>query len=158
MSIASDGGWIGVDLDGTLAEYSTWISADHIGKPIPGMVARVKRWLEEGTEVRILTARVSGNRPSCVVAEAAIRRWCKEHIGRELEVTCTKDWMMLELWDDRAVQVIKDTGETLVEQLGKAQSKIQELEGALDQLRAEIEYRTVTPSTAPYDPTNRNRL
>lgn len=26
--------WIGVDLDGTLAEYNNWISIEHIGKPI----------------------------------------------------------------------------------------------------------------------------
>jgi hypothetical protein len=25
--------WIGVDLDGTLAEYNDWINIEHIGKP-----------------------------------------------------------------------------------------------------------------------------
>ena len=50
-------GWIGVDLDGTLAEYHGWNGS--IGKPIAPMVDRVKRWLAEGVEVRIMTARVS---------------------------------------------------------------------------------------------------
>ncbi len=41
-------GWIGVDLDGTLAEYHGWVSPDNIGKPIPQMVARVKNLIAEG--------------------------------------------------------------------------------------------------------------
>jgi hypothetical protein len=36
-------GWIGVDLDATLAKYDGWKSADHIGEPIPAMVDRVSR-------------------------------------------------------------------------------------------------------------------
>jgi hypothetical protein len=51
-------GWIGVDLDGCLAKYDKWVSIDHIGEPITPMVERVKRWLREGREVRIFTARV----------------------------------------------------------------------------------------------------
>ena len=35
-------GWIGVDLDGTLAMYDQWAGAGHIGEPIPLMVERVK--------------------------------------------------------------------------------------------------------------------
>jgi hypothetical protein len=49
----SDNGWIGVDLDGTLAHYDGWKGADHIGEPIAPMVERVKRWLSEGHEVRV---------------------------------------------------------------------------------------------------------
>ena len=39
-------GWIGVDFDGTLAQYGTWVSPTHCGKPIAPMVERVQRWLE----------------------------------------------------------------------------------------------------------------
>lgn len=35
-------GWIGVDLDGTLAFYDSWRGIDHIGAPIPLMLQRVK--------------------------------------------------------------------------------------------------------------------
>ena len=49
--------WIGVDLDGTLAEYHGW-NDGKIGEPIQLMVERVKRWLAEGKSVRIMTARV----------------------------------------------------------------------------------------------------
>lgn len=108
-------GWIGVDLDGTLAEYNGWVSPTHIGAPIPKMVNRIRRWLSEGRQVRIFTARVfaSGrvNDEELGLVIMAIGDWCEEHIGQRLPITCTKDYGMVELWDDRAVQVIPNTGE-----------------------------------------------
>lgn len=101
-------GWIGVDLDGTLAEYGGWKGPDHIGAPIPRMVERVKAWLAEGKAVKIFTARVWGDDRDGVAE--IIQAWCKQHIGQELEVTCAKDYGMIELWDDRAVQVEPNTG------------------------------------------------
>lgn len=106
----SDGGWIGVDLDGTLAEYHGWIGTEHIGDPIAPMVDRVKLWLGAGVEVRIFTARVCMGEQAVV---ATIQAWCLEHIGCILPVTCEKDFGMIELWDDRAVQVIANTGEPI---------------------------------------------
>lgn len=101
-------GWIGVDLDGTLAEYHGWQGIEHIGKPVPAMVERVKNWLAEGREVRIFTARVfTGD----LLAIKAIEAWCQEHIGTVLKVTSVKDFGMIELWDDRAVRVVPNTGE-----------------------------------------------
>jgi hypothetical protein len=101
-------GWIGVDLDGTLAEYHGRGDGG-IGKPIPAMLKRVKRWLKEGREVRIVTARVAFDRNGA--ERWQVKAWCKEHIGQELEVTNKKDYGMIELWDDRAVQVRRNTGE-----------------------------------------------
>lgn len=104
-------GWIGVDLDGTLAEYHGWQGINHIGPPIEPMVARVKQWLAEGQEVRIFTARVSSDDSSeLIVIRAAIHKWCREHIGRTLEVTNVKDYGMKELYDDRCVTVEQNTG------------------------------------------------
>lgn len=108
-------GWIGVDLDGTLAEYDGWVSPTHIGAPIPKMVERIKKWLSEGREVRIFTARVfAGGRVDAIelqMVRQSISEWCYQHIGQILPVTCTKDYGMVELWDDRAVQVVPNTGE-----------------------------------------------
>lgn len=106
-------GWIGVDLDGTLAEYDRWRGASHIGAPIEHMVARVKRWLDEGREVRIMTARVACNHIEARAVEDAVKDWCLEHLGAELAVTCTKDRAMIEIWDDRAVTVEVNTGRQL---------------------------------------------
>lgn len=81
---------------------------DHIGKPVPLMLARVRKWLAEGREVRIFTARVSGPDPER--AAAPIRAWCRKHLGVELPITCSKDYDMIELWDDRCVPVDCNTG------------------------------------------------
>lgn len=35
----SASGWIGVDLDGTLAVYDEWRGVSHIGAPVPAMLA-----------------------------------------------------------------------------------------------------------------------
>ena len=101
-------GWIGVDLDGTLAEYHGWVDGGKIGKPIPKMVARVKKWLKEGKAVKVFTARV--HLDSDGSERWRIKAWCKEHLGQDLEVTNKKDYGMIELWDDRAVEVQRNTG------------------------------------------------
>lgn len=102
--------WLGVDLDGTLAHYTKWRGIEHIGNPIPAMLARVKRWLADGRHVKIFTARVSSQHEDANVARKHIESWCIDHLGRALEVTAEKDGHMVELWDDRAVQVEKNTG------------------------------------------------
>jgi hypothetical protein len=108
-------GWIGVDLDGTLAKYGGWKGPGHIGEPVPAMVARVKKWISEGRDVRILTARVSHNGArerinEAAVAAQAISDWTAKIFGYPLPVTNEKDYAMIELWDDRCVQVEPNTG------------------------------------------------
>jgi hypothetical protein len=116
--------WIGVDLDGTLAKHYWPEDGPYdplrIGEPIPAMVGRVKCWLALGQEVRIFTARVGpqGSLPrfsgeNQVDIEAiykAIWDWSIIHIGASLQATCTKDYEMAELWDDRAIRVVHNTG------------------------------------------------
>lgn len=104
-------GWIGVDLDGTLAKYDGWQGIEHIGEPIAPMVERVKRWLEAGHEVRVFTARVSvEDQHERLSVIRSVQDWCEKHVGQPLAVTCMKDFGMVELWDDRAVQVEMNTG------------------------------------------------
>ncbi len=111
----SESGWIGVDLDGTLAYYDGWVSVEHIGQPIEPMVSRVKEWIACGKTVKIFTARMHGHGAPLIGGGLAdvktpIQDWCKIHIGQALEVTNVKDFGMLELWDDRAIQVECNTG------------------------------------------------
>lgn len=113
--MSSDSGWIGVDLDGTLAHYDGWNGYSHIGDPIMPMVRRIQRWLVEGKTVKVFTARVYGHGAPLIGggsedAITPIKEWCRRWIGQELEVTNVKDFGMIELWDDRAVQVIANTG------------------------------------------------
>jgi hypothetical protein len=132
-------GWIGVDFDGTLATYDKWVHESHCGEPIAPMVKLVKKWRAEGRDVRIFTARVfpvafaaptafhgewaiipgvglpSERIKGCGLAITAIQAWCKEHLGEILPITCVKDYGMIELYDDRAVQVRANTGELVGE-------------------------------------------
>ena len=131
-------GWIGVDLDGTCFTYYEWVGWNVFGDPIQPMLDRIKRWLNEGRDVRVVTARVglpifrnagedvySGNMKStCYVTGAAfsdrmminaIQDLFFHHVGKRLPVQCYKDAHMIELWDDRAVQVIPNTGITLTD-------------------------------------------
>lgn len=118
--------WIGVDFDGTLAFYESkqWPA---LGEPIPLMQQRVIRWLAAGKDVRIVTARVDGGHAARADGHpnpadpddqtAKIQEWCLKHLGKALPVTCSKDYAMVELWDDRAVQVIPNTGRTIADEL-----------------------------------------
>jgi len=107
----SKGPWVGVDLDGTLAFYDGWKGIDHVGEPIPAMVNRVREWLARGIKVKVFTARIAvSNQVQRAQVELAIRQWTLKHIGFDLEVTNVKDFDMVELWDDRAVQVEANTG------------------------------------------------
>ncbi len=116
-------GWIGVDLDGTLAEYHGW-DGGNIGRPIPNMVRRVRWWIANHRDVRIFTARVaetlSRNEQGVVDDHAfamdqrlRITAWCIENIGVVLPITATKDFGMIELWDDRCVHVEINTGRVI---------------------------------------------
>lgn len=112
--------WVGVDLDGTLAYYEEWIDEYHIGEPVPAMIDKVKKHLAAGDEVRIFTARIAGNRQGISPEQTTqlIQDWCEKHIGLRLPVTCIKDFGMEVLYDDRCVQIIKNTGKSLYETFG----------------------------------------
>ncbi len=103
-------GWIGVDLDGCLAEYGGWQGPQSIGKPVPLMMARVKKWIAEGKTVKIFTARAY--LPEQI---PFVKEWLKENGLPDLEVTNIKDFGMVLLYDDRAIQIKTNTGEIVGE-------------------------------------------
>ena len=110
-------GWIGVDLDGTLAEHYWPQKRQYdpmiIGDPVIPMLRRVARLIDEGYEVRVMTARVGphGSAPGygeehTQRVRAEIANWTRmRHLGRALEATCVKDYNMIALYDDRAVRI-----------------------------------------------------
>lgn len=124
--------WIGVDLDGTLAEYDTWQGPLHIGKPVPRMVARVRNWLKAGQEVRIFTARANKEHPEYDAAILAIKAWCMKVFGVELPVTAAKDYSMIELWDDRCRQVYMNTGVPVSDTIDRLVESLRNVERAVD--------------------------
>lgn len=101
--------WIGFDLDGTLAYYeSGYCEKGIVGDPIPSMITVLRSWLEKGATVKIFTARA--NSPEHV---QLIRAWLKKQGLPDLEITDTKGPGMVLGYDDRIIQVRKNTGEIL---------------------------------------------
>lgn len=123
-------GWIGFDLDGTLAHYEGWIGIEHIGKPIQPMGELLKKFIAEDQPVKIFTARVYRRhewlamdplyeesqekrialQKECELVEATIWNWLAEQGLPKLPITCVKDFRMIQLYDDRCVQVETNTG------------------------------------------------
>jgi len=147
--------WVGFDLDGTLAEYDHWVNYCHIGKPIEPMVKYIRYLHERGTLVKIVTARVApkatdnskpggGTQEEC---REVIRKWCQKYLGFTPEVTHEKDHLMIELYDDRVKQVIRNKGIVLEEQLHRVlhenerlEMRNAELEGEVESLKRQIAY------------------
>ena len=106
-------GWVGVDFDGTLAQSGHDSGPEDVGLPIEPMVRRVRKWIRDGRDVRLLTAR----KPS-----PTLRRWMREHLGAILPITNKKDHDMQFLVDDRAVHAERDTGKINEEDLQRVQT------------------------------------
>jgi len=99
-------GWIGVELDGTLAHYDIHQEANHIGKPVEKMIKRVQQWLMVEADVRLFTARAADPQMLPV-----IEAWLKTHRLEKMKITCEKDFSMSQFWDDRGIHVICNRGE-----------------------------------------------
>lgn len=96
-----------VDLDGTFANYKHY-KVGQIGKIIPKMLERVQEWLKNGDNVIIFTARAHNPKD-----KEAIRKWLKLNGLPNLKITNIKTPDITDIWDDRAKQVIKNTGEVV---------------------------------------------
>lgn len=108
-------GWVGFDFDGTLVTYNSGdASKGEIGQPVWPMVAKARALLTRGIEVRIVTARVSGDNEEHVGRwRTRIEHWAIQHLGQMVKVTCSKDYSMMCLYDDRAIAVEHGTGRVL---------------------------------------------
>lgn len=110
-----------VDLDGTLAHFEKWDGPTVIGKPIPKMVQKVKKWLAQGDKITIFTSRIYPDgkftQPEeCEAAKNEVENWCVRFLGVKLDVTYQKGVFDI-LYDDRAEHIVLNTGETTEERL-----------------------------------------
>lgn len=133
------GPWIGVDLDGTLAHYDKYVSPGHIGPMIPKMKEIIIQWLKNGYRVKIMTARMS-HEETADQSKEAIQDWLEENGLPRLDVTCIKDYKMIRLYDDRAIQVLPNSGTTLEEIVKDLLAENAALKDQLD----EVEFRIMT--------------
>ena len=108
-------GWVGFDLDGTIAQYTTFQGWDKIGPPVPGFVNLIKKLRALGVQCKILTARASAesralNDITFEQVEKVIQDWTEKYIGERLPVVTEKGAAMICFFDDSAIQVDKNTG------------------------------------------------
>lgn len=109
--------WIGFDFDGTIAHtVDGKFNPKSIGSPVPKMIDLLKQNIHEGKEVKIFSARVSTNGTirsiyNALLSRYYINKWSKKYIGRKIDIVCQKDFLMVKLYDDLAIRVIKNTGE-----------------------------------------------
>lgn len=102
--------WIGVDLDGTLAKnYEGPFDPLKIGDPVQLMVEKILFALADGKTVKVFTARMADKEKAEKIREV-IGDYTEKHIGTRLDATNEKDPGCTEIWDDKARQVIEDTG------------------------------------------------
>lgn len=125
-------GWIGVDFDGVLVEWDPKYLPD-CGPPIVHGITLVRRLKAEGHEIRIFTARIQpspdeqawwdeANRLGFKTVEdwvkyqhQLVENFCIKHFGAPFKITACKDWRMITCYDDRCVQMVPNTGESLDE-------------------------------------------
>lgn len=100
---------IAVDLDGTLAHYDGWKGIEHIGPVIPEVANAMERAQKEGADVWIFTARVS-DPADAEQAGKYVRDWLIKNNFQFEGITAVKHKFFTEFWDDRAIQVIKNQG------------------------------------------------
>ena len=108
--------WIGFDFDGTLVETDGWKGVECIGKPIWSMWDRLKDHIARGDTVKIFTARVCGSNAD--KAHHFIKEWLKKNNFPDLEITNVKDHGCKFIYDDRVVQVERNTGQLIGELQG----------------------------------------
>ena len=118
MSNKSNRPWYAFDLDKTLAEYPPK-NGETIGAPIPNIVRVLKKYIREGKDCRIFTARVGPDKSAFEINQFKydLDRWLQKNVGTTLVATCEKDHLVMEIWDDRAKQVVPNTGEILEDTL-----------------------------------------
>ena len=103
-----------VDLDNTLAEYYDGMDIFEIGSPIESSIKKVRKWILDGHEVVIFTARLSlflsetnsgfTKLPGYDKMVDTINKWCLKNIKETFYVTCVK-WHIADMFvDDKFIK------------------------------------------------------
>lgn len=108
LGVMDHEGMIFVDFDGTLAIHHP--GQEELGKAIPPMLNRVKRWVADGDHVVIFTARATTEDQ-----KHKIQDWLEAHDLPRLEVTNIKSPLASRFYDDKAIAVSKNKGLILTE-------------------------------------------
>ena len=100
---------VAVDLDGTLAEYTTWQGVYHIGPPVEKMASIVLNHIKQGDTVVIFTSRLSDEAEAPIVRHV-IRAWLFKWKLPYMESTAIKRKEFKIFYDDRARRIQQNMG------------------------------------------------
>jgi hypothetical protein len=111
----SNKAWWGFDIDKTtFVDEGGGTRGGMIGAPIMPMIRRIKHFLRTGRKVNIVTARVHWSEPDHVAQMNTVRQALNAVFGKNLanriDIRSDKDRHMIDLYDDRAKQVIPNKG------------------------------------------------
>jgi hypothetical protein len=81
------------------------LTLSSVGRPVKAILKRIRAWREAGWEVRLITARACD--PDCL---PEVRKWLKRRKLTDMPITNRVDRYCVEIWDDRAIQVERNTG------------------------------------------------
>lgn len=122
--MSSGKAWWGFDVDKTIAVDHGGTRGGVIGEPIKPLIRRMKYYLRTGRKVAIVTARVHPSEPDAAEQYATVRSFLKRNFtpaeGDAIDIRSDKDRHMIELFDDRAAQVIPNKGILVREELRRA--------------------------------------
>lgn len=102
-----------IDLDGTVAEYqSGYAKTGYIGYPLQPICNYVKKWINQGHNVVIFTARVDPTKSQEEIDKTVlkIKNWCEKNLGKILQITAIKHRHIDFILDDKAISLVRNTG------------------------------------------------
>lgn len=107
---------IGIDLDGTIAQYGEWKGEEVIGDPIDGAREFLEALKNKGHTLIIFTARAS-----TPVGRQAVIRWARQHKLWHLfdDVTNKKEYKFWRFVDDRAIHFNGDNYNEVLQLLSR---------------------------------------
>lgn len=98
-----------IDFDGTIATQKDGYQRE-IGEPIMPMIDRINKWIKQGHNITIFTARAENMNIS---EKLDIEMFCVKYFGRVLPITAIKHHECDLYIDDKAIRVERNTGKLL---------------------------------------------
>ena len=98
-----------IDFDGTIATQKDGYQRE-IGEPIMPMIDRINKWIKQGHNITIFTARADY---SDLMEKMDIEIFCVKHFGKILPITNKKSHNADLYIDDKAIRVERNTGKLL---------------------------------------------
>lgn len=98
-----------IDFDGTTATQKDGYQRE-IGEPIMPMIDRINKWIKQGHNITIFTARAENMNIS---EKLDIEMFCVKYFGRVLPITAIKHHECDLYIDDKAIRVERNTGKLL---------------------------------------------